>query len=92
MLFAPPDPDILARRDAIIAAVEKAKRSDAFFELDEAERQAINLTINELLVVYHSDDHHLIHSYVDKLNKVTLKLAENMMNTAVRGVLKGTKI
>ncbi len=78
--------------DAIMAAVEKAKRSDAFFELDEEERKAINLTINELLVVYHSDDHHLIHSYVDKLNQVTLKLAENMMNTAVRGVLKGTKI
>lgn len=78
--------------DAIIAAVEKAKRSDAFLELDDEERQAINLTINELLVVYHSDDHHLIHSYVDKLNQVTLKLAENMMNTAVRGVLKGTKI
>ena len=78
--------------DAIIAAVEKAKRSDAFLELDDEERQAINLTINELLVVYHSDDHHLIHSYVDKLNQVTLKRDENMMNTAVRGVLKGTKI
>ncbi len=78
--------------DAILAAVEKAKRSDAFFELEEEERKAIDLTINELLMVYHSGDHHLIHSYVDKLNQVTLKLAENMMNTAVRGVLKGTKI
>jgi len=78
--------------DAILAAVDKAKQSDAFFELEEEERKAIDLTINELLVVYHSDDHHLIHSYVDKLNKVTMKLAENMMNTAVRGALKGTKI
>ncbi|MEO8131299.1 MAG: Fe-S protein assembly chaperone HscA [Bryobacteraceae bacterium] len=78
--------------DAILAAVEKAKRSDAFFELEEEERKAIDLTINELLVVYHSDDHHRIHAYVDKLNKVTMKLAENMMNTAVRGALKGTKI
>jgi Fe-S protein assembly chaperone HscA len=78
--------------DAILAAVDKAKRSDAYFELPEDERKAIESAINELLVVYHSDDHHLIHSFVDKLNKVTTKLAENMMNTAVRGALKGTKI
>jgi molecular chaperone DnaK (HSP70) len=78
--------------DAILAAVDKAKRSDAYFELSEEERKAIEAAINELLVVYHSDDHHLIHSFVDKLNHVTMKLAENMMNTAVRGALKGTKI
>ena len=29
---------------------------------------------------------------IDKLNHATMKLAENMMNTAVRGALKGTKI
>src|SRR6185295_2952788 len=67
--------------DAILAAVDKAKRSDAYFELDDDERKAIELAINELLVVYHTDDHHLIHSFVDKLNHVTMKLAENMMNT-----------
>jgi len=84
--------EIRVEADAILAAVDKAKRSDAYFELAEEERNAIETAINELLVVYHSDDHHLIHSFVDKLNKVTMKLAENMMNTAVRGALKGTKI
>jgi Fe-S protein assembly chaperone HscA len=84
--------EIRVEADAILAAVDKAKRSDAYFDLTEDERKAIETAINELLVVYHSDDHHLIHSFVDKLNKVTMKLAENMMNTAVRGALKGTKI
>ncbi len=29
---------------------------------------------------------------IEQLNQATLKLAETMMNTAVRGALKGTKI
>ncbi len=43
-------------------------------------------------MVYHSDDHHLINEHIERVNQVTMKLAENMMNTAVRGVLKGTQI
>ena len=43
-------------------------------------------------MVYHADDHLLIRDKIDQLNQATLKLAENMMNTAVRGALKGTKI
>ena len=43
-------------------------------------------------MVYHGDDHLLIRDQIDKLNQATMKLAENMMNTAVRGALKGTKI
>jgi hypothetical protein len=34
----------------------------------------------------------LIAKKIEQLNEVTTKLAENMMNTAVRGALKGTKI
>ncbi len=78
--------------DTILAAVEKARQNDAFFELDGQERAAIDRVINELLLVYHSDDHHLIHDKIEQLNRVTTKLAENMMNTAVRGALKGTQI
>ena len=48
--------------------------------------------VNELLMVYHSSDHHLIHNHLEKLNQATMNLAENMMNTAVRGALKGTKL
>jgi len=78
--------------DTILAAVEKARRNDAYFELTEQERAAIDQAVNELLVVYHSDDYLLIAQKIDALNQVTVKLAENMMNTAVRGALKGTKL
>jgi molecular chaperone DnaK (HSP70) len=78
--------------DAILAAVEKARANDAFFELGGEERAAIDRAVNELLLVYHSDDHHLILEKIEQLNRATMKLAENMMNTAVRGALKGTKI
>jgi molecular chaperone DnaK (HSP70) len=78
--------------DTILAAVEKARRHDAYFELSEAERAAIDGALNQLLLVYHSDDHSLIQQKIEQLNQATLKLAENMMNTAVRGALKGTKI
>ncbi|MBM3774327.1 MAG: Fe-S protein assembly chaperone HscA [Acidobacteria bacterium] len=78
--------------DAILAATEKARQSETYFELSEREREAINEAVNRLLVVYHSGDYLLIRSHIEKLNDATLKLAEAMMNTAVRGALKGTKI
>ncbi|MBI1898486.1 MAG: Fe-S protein assembly chaperone HscA [Acidobacteria bacterium] len=78
--------------DAILAAVEKAKQNDAYFELPDEERQAIDRAVNELLLVYHSDNHILIREHLERVNQATLHLAENMMNAAVRGVLKGTKI
>ena len=78
--------------DQILAATEKAKLNDAYFELTEDERGQINRALNELLVVYHCDDHLFIREKLEQLNHATMKLAENMMNTAVRGALKGTKI
>jgi molecular chaperone DnaK (HSP70) len=78
--------------DTILAAVDKARQNDAFFELTDTERAAIEKGVNEMLLVYHSDDHHLILEKIEQLNQATMKLAENMMNTAVRGALKGTKI
>jgi Fe-S protein assembly chaperone HscA len=78
--------------DAILLAVEKARRHDAYFELTDEERAAIDKSLNELLLVYNSDDHHLIAAKIEQVNQATMKLAENMMNTAVRGALKGTKI
>jgi Fe-S protein assembly chaperone HscA len=78
--------------DSILAALEKARNNAAFYELDDSERLAIDRSVNELLTVYHSDDHLLIRAKIDELNNATLNLAENMMNTAVRGALKGTKI
>ena len=78
--------------DAILGATEKARRHDAWFELTDAERSAIDKGVNEMLLVYHSDDHLLILEKIEQLNQATMKLAETMMNTAVRGALKGTKI
>jgi molecular chaperone DnaK (HSP70) len=78
--------------DAMLAATEKARRDDAFFALFEEERAAVDKAVSELLVVYHSQDYLLIRAKIDQLNEATLSLAENMMNTAVRGALKGTKI
>lgn len=78
--------------DVILKATEQARQEDHFFELSEPERQAIDRAVNELLVVYHSDDYLLIRDKIDQLNQATLRLAENRMNAAVRGALKGTKI
>jgi Fe-S protein assembly chaperone HscA len=78
--------------DAILAATEKAKANDAWLNLTDEERTAVDRYTNELLVVYNSDDHTLIRDHIEKLNDATMTLAENMMNTAVRGALKGTKI
>jgi len=78
--------------DAILAAVEKAKNHDSWFELSEEERKLIDLTVNELLTVYHSDDYLLIQEHITRVNNTTNRLAEIMMNTAVSGALKGTRI
>ncbi len=78
--------------DRILAAVDKAKQNDAYLDLTDAERAGITKALNELLVVYHADDHLLIRAKIEQLNTVTMKLAENMMNTAVSSALKGTKI
>jgi molecular chaperone DnaK len=78
--------------DSILAATDKAKQSDAYFALSEEERAAIERGVNELLLVYHGQDHLLVRAKIDQLNEATQTLAENMMNTAVRGALKGTNI
>src|SRR5579872_4977931 len=76
--------------DTILTAVEKARRHDAYFDLTDEERAAIDRAINELLLVYHSENLDLIRLKIEQVNQATLKLAETMLNTAVRGALKGT--
>jgi len=78
--------------DSILAAVKKARNDEAFNELPANERAAIDRDVQELLTVYNQNDHLLIREKIDQLNTSTHTLAENMMNTAVRGALKGTKI
>jgi len=76
----------------ILRATEKAKLNDAWLELSDEEHAAIDRAVNELLVAQNAEDHHVILQKIEALNQATGKLAENMMNTAVRGALKGTKI
>src|ERR1700730_17920532 len=78
--------------DAVLGAVEKARRHDAYFELTDDERAAIDKAVNELLLVYHSGDHNLIREKIEQVDQATTNLAENMMNSVARGALKGTQI
>lgn len=78
--------------DTILSAVDKARASDAWLDLTDEERSAVDLALNELHMVYHGEDHTLIRNRIENLDGATRKLAENMMNTAVRAALKGTKI
>ena len=78
--------------DNVMHAVEKAKSSDAWYERPEDERQRVNRALNELMVVYHGDDHALIRAKIEALDEATRPLAESIMNSAVNTALKGTKI
>jgi molecular chaperone DnaK len=65
--------------DAILLAVGKARKHGAYSDLADDERAAIEKSINELLAVYNSDDHHLIAAKIEDVNQATIKLAENML-------------
>jgi len=78
--------------DSILAAVKKARNDDAFRSLPTEVRAAIDWDVQVLLRVYNDSDYLLIREKIERLNQSTRSLAENMMNTAVRGALKGTKI
>jgi molecular chaperone DnaK len=78
--------------DAVMAAVDKARHEDAYSALNEAERAAIDRAMNELLVVYHSDDHVLIRDKIDGIDQATQSLAEAIINSVAEKALKGTKV
>jgi molecular chaperone DnaK (HSP70) len=78
--------------DNILAATDKAKKTDAWQALSREDHAAIENAQREVLRVYHGNDHRVLNEKIEALNKSTMALAENMMNTAVRGALKGTKI
>jgi Fe-S protein assembly chaperone HscA len=84
--------EVRVEADNILAATEKAQKNNAWSTLAPEEQAAVETAKRELLSVYHSSDYHAIHTKVDALNAATMKLAENMMNTAVGNALRGTKI
>jgi molecular chaperone DnaK len=75
--------------DAVLAATERARKEPAFLELTEEERGAIDGAVNELLVVYHADNHDVIRAKIDQLDAATQKLAEMIISSAVGTALKG---
>ncbi len=78
--------------DQILAAVEKARAHEAWGEMTPTEQVLIERALKELLTVYHSEDHELIRAHIELLNQTTMRLAELMMNAAVRTALKGKTI
>ena len=78
--------------DAVMGATAKAREDEVYLTLPESERDAIDRSINELLAVYHSDDHLLIRAKIDGVDQATQGLAEAIMNAAVGKALKGTHI
>ena len=78
--------------DNILASTEKAQKDEAWRSLSAPERSAIETAKRELQNVYNGGDHHAITEKIEALNQATMKLAERIMNTAVRGALKGTKV
>jgi molecular chaperone DnaK len=75
--------------DQILAAVEKARANPAWDEMTATEQALIERALNQLLTVYHSEDHDLIRAHIELLNQTTARLAEVMMDAAVRTALKG---
>jgi Fe-S protein assembly chaperone HscA len=78
--------------DNILAATEKARKNPAWDALSTPEQNVIETAIRDLQSVYQGNDHRVINGKIEALNRATQALAENMMNTAVRSALKGTKV
>jgi Fe-S protein assembly chaperone HscA len=78
--------------EAILAAAAKAKTSEAYGELSEAEQRAIARAEADLVESQSSTDHRAIRARIDALDEATRTLAENIMNSAVQGALKGTRV
>jgi len=82
---------IEARREAetILAALAKAKKSEAWQELTSDERRKIETLDKALAAVKDGDDYQAIRQAIDALNQGTMRLAELMMDSAVSTALKG---
>ncbi|HYM11848.1 MAG TPA: Fe-S protein assembly chaperone HscA [Bryobacterales bacterium] len=78
--------------DAILAATEKARDDDAWFEISDEERAAITTALNELHLAYQADDAWLIRGQIEKLNQASMHLAERIMTAAVKAALEGKRI
>jgi molecular chaperone DnaK len=84
--------DARVEADRIIAAVKRAELGEAYAELAEEEKSAVSRALFDLQSVYNGGDHLAIRARIEGLDRVTRKLAERMLDSAMRTALKGTKI
>jgi Fe-S protein assembly chaperone HscA len=82
---------IEARNEAetVLAALEKARGSDAWQALTEDERKNIKVLERNLQQVKSGDDYQAIRRTITALDEGTRRLAELMMDAAVSSALKG---
>jgi len=80
-----------ARNEAetILLALEKGRRNPAWNQLSETERKDIASAEAELKQIKGGEDYRLMRDSIEKLNHVTMRLADLMMSSAVGSALKG---
>ena len=78
--------------ESILAASAKAKTSNAWSFLSKEDQHAIERAEADLVQAKESSDHRVIKGKIEALDHATQALAENIMNSAVQGALKGTHI
>src|SRR5579859_6316056 len=80
-----------ARNEAenILLALEKGRRNSAWNQLRESERKEIASAEAELQQIKRGEDYRLMRDSIEKLNRVTTRLAELMMDSAIGSALKG---
>ncbi|MEO5923226.1 MAG: Fe-S protein assembly chaperone HscA [Bryobacteraceae bacterium] len=78
--------------DGVMGATNKAKEDAAYQMIPAEDRTAIERSMNELMVVYHGDDHLLIRAKIEQVDIATQSLAEAIMNTAIGKALEGKHI
>ncbi len=73
----------------ILLALEKGRRNSAWNQLSETERKEISIAEAELKQIKTGEDYRLMRDAIEKLNRVTTRLAELMMDSAIGSALKG---
>jgi len=78
--------------DNIQTALVKGRSNPAWKQLREGERAAIAAAESEVNKIKSGEDYKAIRSAIDHLNKVTTRLAELMMDSAVSSALQGKEM
>jgi molecular chaperone DnaK len=75
--------------ETVLKAVEKGKRSEAYQQLSSDELTKITQCEQELKASIQGGDYKIIRNAIERMDKVTRRLAELMMDSAVGGAMKG---